>query len=229
MAITALPESTVRLLGASVNISSASDLVKELIDNSIDAKGTSIEIVISGNTVDKIQVHDNGHGIAVEDLEKLGRRAHTSKLRSFDELKSKGGQTLGFRGEALASVNTLASVAVTTRVAREPVASRAQLNFSVGGVGEVRPVSAPVGTTVLVVNLFERMPVRKQLAVKEANKSITRIKNLLQAYALARPYLKLSLKIYGGSQTWSYVPSRDASVQNAVLQLFGKELAANCV
>lgn len=230
MAITALPTSTVRLLGSSVAITSTPDLVKELIDNAIDAEATSIEVTVSADTVKKVQVRDNGQGIAFEDLDLLGRRSHTSKLRSFDELRTKGGQTLGFRGEALASANCLATLVITTRTAGDPVASRLQLNSGVDGVQEKKPVSAPTGTTVLATKLFEALPVRKQHALKEAHRSISRIKVLLQAYALARPCLKLSFKIPERSQqSWSYSPSQKASVRDAVLQLLGKDAAANCV
>src|SRR5882757_6662139 len=103
MAITALPEGTVHLLGSAQVLTTPTSLIKELIDNSLDAKATSVDIFLSPNTLDKLEVRDNGHGIPQEDLDALGRRGHTSKLRSFDELKSIGGVSLGFRGEALAS------------------------------------------------------------------------------------------------------------------------------
>src|SRR4051812_39238226 len=115
MAITALPDSTIHLLGSSQVLTTPTSLVKELVDNALDAKATSVDILISPNTIDKIEVRDNGHGIPQADLDSLGRRGHTSKLRSFDELKSIGGVSLGFRGEALASAVQLGSVSVTTR------------------------------------------------------------------------------------------------------------------
>ncbi|KAI5466728.1 histidine kinase-like ATPase, partial [Mariannaea sp. PMI_226] len=102
MAIAALPLATSRLLGSSTVVTNPTSLVKELVENSIDAGANSIEVLISQNTVDKVQVKDNGCGISLDDLNLLGRRAHTSKLRTFDELETKAGDTLGFRGEALA-------------------------------------------------------------------------------------------------------------------------------
>ncbi|PNY24833.1 Uncharacterized protein TCAP_05234 [Tolypocladium capitatum] len=230
MAICALPQSTVRLLGSSLNITTPCDLVKELVDNAIDAKATSIEISISADTVEKISVHDNGHGIAVEDFDFLGRRAHTSKLRSFDDLQTKGGKSLGFRGEALANANSLASIIITTKVSGDPVATRLQLRPGAGGVQDRRPVSAPVGTTVQAAQLFKNIPARRQSLLKEKHKTMLRIKELLRAYILARPHLKMSFKVTNDSaQSWSYASNQSPTVREAVLQVFGRNLAANCV
>lgn len=230
MAISALPHATARLLGASVNIASPYDLVKELLDNAIDAQATAVEVAISADTLEKVSVRDNGHGIALQDFESLGRKAHTSKLRSFGELQTKGGKTLGFRGEALASANTISSVVITTKVSGDPVASRLQLRFAVGGVEQRRPVSAPTGTTVQATQLFKDMPARKQYLFKERHKSVSRIKGLLKSYALARPHLKLSFRVTDdGTQSWSYSPNGSPTVREATLQIFGGSLAANCV
>lgn len=230
MAITALLPSTTRLLGSSVNITSPADLVKELIDNAIDAQATSIEVTVSANTIDKVQVRDNGRGIAVDDFDCLGRRAHTSKLRSFDELKALCGKTLGFRGVALASANSISTVTITTRMADDPVASRLSLKFGTGGVADRRPVSAPVGTTVQAINMFESLPVRQQHALKDSQKSISKMKDLLTSYVLARPQIKMSLKLFGTSQPLlSYAPGQAATVRSAVAQLFGTELASSCI
>lgn len=229
MAICALPQSTVRLLGSSVNITTPCDLVKELVDNAIDAEATSIEISISADTAEKISVHDNGHGIAVEDFDSLGRRAHTSKWGGFDELLTKGGKTLGFRGEALASANSLASISITTKVSGDPVATRLQLRPGAGGVQDKRPVSAPVGTTVQAAQLFKNIPARRQNLLKEKQKTMLKIRELLRAYVLARPHLKMSFKVTNDSaQSWSYAPNQSPTVREAVLQIFGRNLAANC-
>ena len=230
MAICALPQSTARLLGSSVNITTPCDLVKELLDNAIDAEATSIEISISADTVEKISVRDNGHGIAVEDFDSLGRRAHTSKLRSFDELQTEGVRTLGFRGEALASVNSLASITVTTKVSGDPVATWLLLRPGVGGVQDKRPVSAPVGTTVQALQLFKNIPARRQNLLKEKFKTISKIKELLKAYVFARPFLRMSFKVTNDSAlSWSYAPNQSPIVREAVLQILGRGLAASCV
>lgn len=228
MPISALPQSTVRLLGSSVTIACPLSLVKELIDNSVDAKATTIEVTVSADTISKIQVRDNGHGINLDDFGSLGRRAHTSKLRTFEELRTKGGKTLGFRGEALASANNLATIKVTTRTTKDPVASQLHLISGVGGVEKKQPVSANVGTTVQALKLFETLPVRKQHALKESRKTLPKIKKLLQAYALALPHIKLVFKVLEDpGQNWSYSPI-SSTTREAIQQVFGTSLATQC-
>lgn len=230
MAIRPLPPSTTRLLGSSLVITNPVSLVKELIDNGVDAGATSIEVIVSPNTLDKIQVRDNGQGIPVDDFDLLGRRAHTSKLRNFEELETKGGQTLGFRGEALASANSLATVKVITKTAQEKVAYMIVLKSGDGGVERKQPWSAPIGTTVLALNLFDNLPVRKQTALKESRKTLSNIKRLLETYALALPSLRLSLKVPGDShQAWSYSPLTSSTTREAVTQIFGRSLVDQCV
>ncbi|PHH75416.1 hypothetical protein CDD80_2390 [Ophiocordyceps camponoti-rufipedis] len=229
MSIHPLPSSTIRQLGASVTISCPYDLVKELLDNAIDASATAVDVTITSDTLSSLSVRDNGHGIAPSDFDSLGRRAHTSKLRSLHELRDKAGKTLGFRGEALAGVNAVARVVLVTRVAGEPVASRLELRSPEGGVQSCGPASAPVGTTVHVARLFDCMPARRQHLLREKGRAVSAIKRLLQSYALARPCLKLSLKVVDdGSQVWRYSPNFSPTIYEAVLQLFGRDTTAIC-
>ncbi|KEY65655.1 hypothetical protein S7711_08729 [Stachybotrys chartarum IBT 7711] len=228
MKIAELPQSTVRLLSSSVSIATPHDLIKELLDNAIDAKATSIEIGISANTIDKIQVRDNGYGIDVDDLDCLGRKAHTSKLEHFEELPRKGGLTLGFRGEALASANCLSTIVITTRTSDDPVASRVVINSNVGGVRHRQPSSALVGTTIEATRLFEHVPVRKQTALKQSHKSLVKIKELVHCYALARPDLKLVFKVLGeGKPRWSHAPTSPPKFREAAIQIVDASVASN--
>jgi DNA mismatch repair protein MutL len=228
MAISPLPEGTVRQLGSTLVITSPVLLLKELLDNAIDSGATSVDVLVSPNTVDRIEVRDNGHGINPNDFDFLGRPGHTSKLRSFDELDTLGGATLGFRGAALASANALADVSLTTRVPTEHIATVISLAKG-GGIGTQRHVGAPVGTTVSVTGLFSRLPVRLQLAVKEAPKSLAKMKDLLQSYALTRPGLRLRFTVLRTPNlSWSYAPAPNAGVKEAAMQLFGTEFASQC-
>ncbi|PBP26415.1 DNA mismatch repair protein [Diplocarpon rosae] len=229
MAIRALPQATVRLLGSAQALTTPTSLVKELVDNALDAQATSIDILVSPNTIDKIEVRDNGHGIPKEDLDSLGRRGHTSKLRSFEELQSIGGVTLGFRGEALASAVQLGQVSVTTRIDGEPVATIVQLKAP-GGVASRSRTSHPIGTTVSVSKFLSNLPVRKQTAEKESAKTLKKIKELLCSYALARPRVRFCLKITkGGKGSWSYTPRPNDGVKGALSQIIGRDAAAQCI
>ena len=122
MPIAALPDSTTRAIGSSLVLNDACSAVKELIDNALDASATSIVIEISLDTLDVIQVKDNGVGIGVEDRQLICERGCTSKIRTMQDLERLGGSSLGFRGEALASVAELSeSLIVTSRVEGEVV------------------------------------------------------------------------------------------------------------
>jgi DNA mismatch repair protein MutL len=229
MTITALPEATVRLLGSAQALTTPTSLVKELIDNALDAKASTIDILISTNTIDKIEVRDNGHGIPQEDLDALGKHGHTSKLRSFEELRSIGGLSLGFRGEALASACQLGEVSVTTKTEGEPAATVVKLK-PLGGIASQSRTSNPIGTTVTVTNFLSKLPVRKQNALKETSKILTKLKDLLQAYCLARPRVRFSLKMIKSPKgSWSYAPRPNDGIKEAVSLVIGRETASQCL
>ncbi|KAJ1331381.1 DNA mismatch repair protein PMS1 [Microdochium nivale] len=228
MAMNRLPDDTRRQL-SSVSIPSPDSLVKELVDNAIDAQATSIEVLVSANTIDRIEIRDNGTGIHPDDYQCLGCAGYTSKLRNFEELDVASGMTLGFRGEALASVRSLAIVVITTRRSDEPVATRLEVDSAKGGISSQKPTSAPVGTTVCATRLFGQLEVRAKCAVKDSVKIMTRIKELLIAYAMARPSLRLVLKVIGNPKaSWAYSPKPGATAREAVLQLFGADTLATC-
>ena len=121
--IQSLPQDTVRKIGSAQCLTDPCSLVKELIDNSLDACATSIFVEIAPNTLDKIHVRDNGQGINPEDRHKVGQRHCTSKIKSLNDLHQLGGSSLGFRGEALASAAELSSkMTLSTKVEGEATA-----------------------------------------------------------------------------------------------------------
>lgn len=227
MAIRPLGKETALLLRASALVVTPLSLIKELVDNAIDAKATSVKIQMARNGVNQIEVQDNGVGICPDDFDALGRRAHTSKLRAFQDLPRVGGASLGFRGEALAAANSFAEVTITTRTAQEKVGHRVRLEPKGGGVQKHDLAPASVGTTVRVQNLFSNIPVRKKITMDNIQKSIADVKHLLQAYALARPQIRLSFGILGDNKApWSYSPVVTPTVRDAAFQVLGKDLAA---
>ncbi|KAF7913806.1 uncharacterized protein EAF01_000212 [Botrytis porri] len=228
MAIKPLSDSTIHLLGSSQVLTTPTSLIKELIDNALDAKATSIDILISHNTIDKIEVRDNGHGIQLDDLDALGRRGHTSKLTTFTELRDIGGRSLGFRGEALASACQLGDVSITTKMDGQAVATCLKLK-ALGGIQSQSRSSHPTGTTVCVMNFMSKLPVRKQTALKEAPRTIGKIQELIRRYALARITVKLALKIVKGTKgAWSYSPRPNIAIKDSVSLVIGREAALQC-
>jgi DNA mismatch repair protein MutL len=229
MAIQRLPPGTVRIIGSSQVLTTPASLVKELIDNGLDANASSIDILISSNTLDTIQVRDNGHGIDAADLESLGRRGYTSKLRSFEDLRNVGARSLGFRGEALASAVELGEVTLTTRTEGEVVATTVKLKKS-GGIDGKSTISHPVGTTVSVTNFLSKLPVRKQAILKESKKTLATIKHILQSYALARLNVRLKLRVLKSVQhSWSFAPRPNPSIREVVSQVIGRDVGTQCM
>ncbi|KAK3394525.1 hypothetical protein B0H63DRAFT_461176 [Podospora didyma] len=228
MPISCLPETVTRQLGSTLAIATPVALVKELLDNAIDSGATSVDVLISSNTVNRIELRDNGQGIPSEDYASLGQPGHTSKIRTFDDLSTVGGSSLGFRGAALASVRSLAEVSVTTRVSSEPVASVLAITGEGGAVWQAFK-SAPIGTTITVTDLFSRYPVRLKSALSDAPKNLLKMKVLLQSYVLAKPQIKMQFRVLKGLVLpWSYAPTPNSDIKETVLQLFGTDLASQC-
>jgi DNA mismatch repair ATPase MutL len=124
MPIKALPEDTTRVLRSTLALHDARSVVKELVDNALDSRASAISVEISANTLDIIQVKDNGTGVDVPDRQLLCKRGCTSKIRTIDDLDRLGGTYLGFRGEALASIVELSqAVLVSTKVDGEVAGS----------------------------------------------------------------------------------------------------------
>ncbi|KAL8935521.1 MAG: hypothetical protein Q9216_005380 [Gyalolechia sp. 2 TL-2023] len=231
MSIAALPPQTVHTIGSSQVLTDSASLVKELLDNALDAQATSITVEISANALDTIQVKDNGHGIAPEDRALVCRRHCTSKIKDLDDLAKIGGASLGFRGEALASaVEICGSVLVTTRIVGEATA----VSLKVSRNGEVENedrVSQPVGTTVRVTDFLQNLPVRRQTAVKDSTKQVAKVKRTLQAYAFARPAVRLGLKVLKAKNdkaNWTYAPKSDANVGDAATKILGRKVSDQC-
>jgi DNA mismatch repair protein MutL len=233
MSIEALPQSVVRNLGSSQALANPVAAVKELIDNAYDARASSIAIEISRNTLDIIQVRDNGCGIPPQDRKLIAVPHCTSKITNESDLRLLGGSSLGFRGEALSSAAQLSkALTITTRIEGEQVASA--LTFSRDGqvVGE-RNISSPVGTLARISDFFHHNPVRRQMAIKNAEGNLKHIKKMVQAYALARPQVRLSLKVLKSQNAhsdWVYAPQPHGNTTaiDVVAKIVGAVCASQC-
>lgn len=156
-------------------------VVKELVENSLDAGASSIEIRFKNQGLDSIEVQDNGKGIAPEDFETVALKHHTSKLSSYEDLTSL--HTFGFRGEALSSLCALSHFHVVTARAEDGAVGK-RLEFEVSGQLTGTSVrSAQPGTTVSVEDLFCNLPVRRKDLEKNIKREYGKVVNLLHAYA----------------------------------------------
>ncbi|KAF2163862.1 hypothetical protein M409DRAFT_68138 [Zasmidium cellare ATCC 36951] len=232
MGIQALPDTTVRAIGATQVLTDPAALVKELVDNALDAHANSISVEIHNNTLDVIQVRDNGHGIAPEDRPLVARRYCTSKLLDYDDLKDIGGSSLGFRGEALASAAELSgSLTISTRIEGEQVGAALKINQKGEVVGKDR-ASLPVGTCVKVTEFIKANPVRRQVTLKNTEACLKKIKRCLQAYAFARPHVRYSLRVLKAKTTkgdWVYAPKLNGNIEDAAIKVIGSACASQCL
>lgn len=183
-----LPPHVVAHIAAGEVIEETTSIIKELLDNALDADATRIEIDLSNGGTNRIKVSDNGHGIQRKSIPLLFERYATSKLRTLEDFQQLN--SLGFRGEALYSIMTAADVTIISRAQKD--SEGIWVKTFGGRVEEVRPIGCRVGTTVIVERIFNRYPVRKHSL--EARKALSATKQLIDRYALANPHLDLILK-----------------------------------
>ncbi|XP_067459075.1 PMS1 protein homolog 1 [Thunnus thynnus] len=187
-----LSADTVRLLSSSQVITSVVNVVKELLENSLDAGASSIDVKLENYGLDRIEVRDNGQGIKAADTAVMAVRHFTSKICSHEDLEQL--ETYGFRGEALGSVCAVAEVAVTTKTEDDDISTQYTLNCT-GGIVSQKPSHLGQGTTVSVLKLFKNLPVRRQYysSTKKCKEEVKKVQDLLIAYAIIKPDLRLTL------------------------------------
>ncbi|GAM88487.1 hypothetical protein ANO11243_065200 [Dothideomycetidae sp. 11243] len=206
-------------------------VVKELIDNAIDAEATSITIEISSDTLDVIQVRDDGKGIAPRDRPLLAKPHCTSKITDEDDLAHIGGRSLGFRGEALSHAVELSDrVIITTRLDGETVGTVMTYNAD-GSFRDDRRQSHGLGTTVRLERFLISHPVRRRLVFNDKVKTIKRLHKLCQRYAFARDGLRLSfsvLKSTKASERWVLTAKQSDTLSDIATKVVGNIVASQC-
>ncbi|EPS38403.1 hypothetical protein H072_7854 [Dactylellina haptotyla CBS 200.50] len=230
-----IPQESIRRLGSSQVITDPITVIKELIENALDAGATSILVEASPDLISHIQVKDNGPGIDPSDRQLMARPNCTSKIVSFDDLLDVA--TLGFRGEALASLATVSGVlAITTRVKSESIAVAYEIAPD-GSLNTITPVSAPVGCSVRVSNLFANFPVRKKTFEKMATKYLGQIRPLLLSYYLTHSKTRFQFKCVSGplnnhrkkkiDPKYDVIFAASSTKEQAVIKAFGVEPCRN--
>ncbi|MEW5717020.1 MAG: DNA mismatch repair endonuclease MutL [Chloroflexota bacterium] len=217
MPIHILPDDLASKIAAGEVIERPVSVVKELLDNSIDAGAREIKIEIRGGGQRLIRVADDGGGIPASEVATAFARHATSKLNSVDDLFNL--QTLGFRGEALPSIAAVSRVTLITRARGE--ASGTQIRVDGGKIIEQRAQGAPQGTIVAVEDLFRHVPARLKFLKTPATEA-GRISDLINAYALAYPSLRFSL--VNDDRLLSQSPGT-GKMFDALVKVFGLEIA----
>ncbi len=212
--ISRLSRDVVEKIAAGEVIERPANLVKELVENSLDAGATDIEIDFDEGGR-RLRVFDNGHGISKDDLNLALERHATSKIKSADDLWRL--KSFGFRGEALASISAVSHLTITSRVPASDSAWKLKAKF--GEVTDPVPASQGPGTEIRITDLFENVPARLKFLKSEAAE-FTQIKKVLKAMALAWP--QVSFKIRQRHELFAYWPA--ASAEKRMEQILGKKL-----
>uniref|UniRef100_A0A8D9B258 Mismatch repair endonuclease PMS2 n=1 Tax=Cacopsylla melanoneura TaxID=428564 RepID=A0A8D9B258_9HEMI len=163
--------------------------VKELVENSLDAGATSVEVKLKDYGSELVEVTDNGSGVHEDNYEGLTLKHHTSKLREFTDLTSV--ETFGFRGEALSSLCALSKVTIVTRHKQSNVAHRLEFDHH-GHIKSKTMVSRQIGTTVSLQNIFSTLPVRQKEFHRHLKKEFAKMTQVLYGYCLIALGVKIS-------------------------------------
>ncbi|XP_046902779.1 PMS1 protein homolog 1 isoform X2 [Hypomesus transpacificus] len=220
-----LPADTVRLLSSSQIITCVVNVVKELLENSLDAGASCIELKLENYGLDQIEVRDNGSGIKVADAHVMALKHYTSKMCSYDDLECL--ETYGFRGEALGSICAVAEVTVTTKTIEDDVSTQYVLDHK-GKVTAQMPTHLGKGTTVSVLKLFKSLPVRRQYCanIKKCKEELKKVQDIMMAYAILKPALRL-IFIHNKVVVWQKTKATDHRM--ALLATLGANTVANLV
>ncbi|GAB7354624.1 hypothetical protein MBLNU459_g5060t1 [Dothideomycetes sp. NU459] len=219
--IKAIQQSSVHQIQSGQVIVDLNSVVKELVENSIDASATSIEVRFRNHGLDAIEVVDNGTGIAPEDYESVALKHHTSKLGTYDDLTTLN--TFGFRGEALASLCALSRLhIVTARDVDQPKGNR--LDFEISGkLKSAQVVPTQRGTKVVVEKIFHNLPVRKKELEKNIKREYGKVLTLLQAYACISTGVRfvVSNTMPKGSKSVAFSTAINTTTKDNITNVFG--------
>ncbi|BAM41097.1 DNA mismatch repair protein [Theileria orientalis strain Shintoku] len=210
-------------------INSINCVIRELVENSIDALSTQIEIKVYNGGADLIQVSDNGSGILESDFELLASKHTTSKIKRFEDLFSSL-TTFGFRGEALYSLCNLSSLEVETRVESSDLGWHLKYD-SYGNLVSKNPVATNVGTCVRVRGLFKDYAVRQRLLVKNSKNQISKAVSQIQQYSLINPNIGFKFTSVSNNtiSTLFSTSGSNENIRSVVEQIFGQDFASKLI
>ncbi|WP_425449684.1 DNA mismatch repair endonuclease MutL [Dethiothermospora halolimnae] len=216
-----LDDKTINKIAAGEVVERPSSVVKELIENSIDANSSSIIIEIKSGGKKYIRITDNGDGIENDDIDLAFIRHSTSKINSIEDLEKVN--SLGFRGEALASIAAVSQVELITKTASSM--SGIQVEVSGGGKASKKEVGCPKGTTIIVKNIFFNVPVRRKF-LKSDSSEASQISDIIYKLALSNP--NISFKYIKDDKLILKTPGK-GNLLNTIYSLFGKQYAKSLI
>ena len=215
--IVLLDELTINKIAAGEVIERPASVIKEMVENSIDAGATNITIEIKNGGISYIRITDNGKGMEKDDLEIAFERHATSKIRNADDLNIV--KSMGFRGEALASIAAIANVELCSKTALDDVGHK--IIVEAGKVLEQEEIGCSKGTTITVKNLFFNTPVRYKFLKKDYTES-GYIEDVISRLALINTHIAFKLINTGKTIIQT---NGDGNVNNVIFSIYGKDIA----
>ncbi len=217
--IKVLDQATINKIAAGEVVERPSSVVKELVENAIDAGATAVTVEIKDGGMSFIRITDNGAGIPKEEVPTAFIRHATSKIMTIEDLLSVS--SLGFRGEALASIAAVAQVECITKTTHDLTGLRYEIHGSKEIASE--EIGAPTGTTLIVRNLFYNVPARKKF-LKTAMTEGSYITELITRLALSHPEVSFKYIING---TNKIATSGNGKLQDVIYHIYGKDVSSN--
>ena len=217
-AIRKLSQEIIGRIAAGEVVERPASVVKEMVENAIDAGATHITVEVRGGGVEYLRITDDGKGIPAEEIRMAFERHATSKLQTAEQLFDI--HTLGFRGEALASVAAVAKVTCTTKTADAPLGIRAKIEG--GEFVDIRQAASPVGTTFVVEDLFYNTPVRRKFLKKPAQEA-SLVSDYILRLMLSHP--EIAFRFVNQGKT-IYQSIGDGKVESVLYRVYGKDTFA---
>jgi DNA mismatch repair protein MutL len=220
-----LPPLLANQIAAGEVVERPASVVKELLENAIDAGATKIDIAIEKGGIQKISIMDNGCGISKEDLPLALARHATSKIQTLEDLMNI--MSLGFRGEALASISSVAKLVLTSKTAEQDNAWQLIASFN-EQTPELKPSAHPTGTTIEVQDLFFNTPARRKF-LKSENTEFNHLEEVVRRIALSHFNIAFSLK-HNGKLLWQVPVANNPLIQEQRLKtLLGDHFLNHCL
>ncbi|NGM68059.1 DNA mismatch repair endonuclease MutL [Natronolimnobius sp. AArcel1] len=227
-AIRQLDENTVARIAAGEVVERPASAVKELLENSLDAGASRVDVTVEEGGTDLIRVADDGHGMSEADLRAAVREHTTSKIDGLEDLES-GVATLGFRGEALHTIGSVSRLTIRSRPRADggdaTAGAGTELVYDASEVTSVEPTGCPEGTTVEVTDLFANTPARRKF-LKTTATEFAHVNRIVTRYALANPDVALSLT---HDDREVFATTGQGDLQAAVLAVYGREVASSMI
>ena len=220
-AILPLKQDTIDRIAAGEVVERPASVMKELVENAIDAEATAISVEIEGGGIDLLRITDNGMGIPYDQVQTAFLRHTTSKIRTAEDLMTVS--SLGFRGEALSSISAVARVELFTKTATEMVGT----HYQIEGSKEIayEEIGTPNGTTFLVRSLFYNTPARRKF-LKSPMTEGNYIRDILEKLAISHP--EISFKFRQNRQDKFQTPG-NGSLKDTIYSIYGRDVASHLI